>query len=229
MRMAEETREATFVRRQNRFCCLVELRGDMEEAYLPNSGRLQGVLSPGQRVLLAERPSPLRRTKYDLVAASSDGTLVSVDARAAEELVREALHEGALQPFARFSSIRREVPRGRSRLDFLLTSPDSQCFLEVKSVTLAQEGRALFPDAPTPRGRKHVETLTWARRDGYSAAMIFVIQRGDVESFWPNDAVDPQFGLVLRTAQLRGIEVYAYRCKVTPEEIKLADQVPVCL
>jgi sugar fermentation stimulation protein A len=99
----------------------------------------------------------------------------------------------------------------------------------VKSVTLVTGGKALFPDAPTVRGRKHLESLTWARREGYAAAVVFVIQREDVEAFSPNDAIDADFGSALREAKRHGVDIYAYRCKVSPKEIELADQVAIHL
>jgi len=123
-------------------------------------------------VFVAERASPTRTTKYDLVTASLGETYVSVDDRLPMELVSEALEQKALPEFQQYSSIRREVPRGRSRLDFLLSSRSSQCFLEVKSVTLVRKSVAFFPDAPTERGRLHVESLVWAKKEGYEAAII---------------------------------------------------------
>jgi len=229
MMIADNVKEAVFIIRQNRFACLVKLSRGKEVVYLPNSGRLDSVLFPGQRVFLVEKPSPFRTTRYDLVAAKANGTVVSVDSRVPGELVHQALSQRALPPFAHYSSIRREVPRGRSRLDFMLTGPRSQCFLEVKSVTLVTGGKALFPDAPTLRGTRHLKSLTWARREGYAAAVVFVIQREDVEVFSPNDAVDPDFGTALRDANRHGVEVYAYRCRVTPKEIELADPVAIDL
>lgn len=229
MKIADHLREATFVARENRFTCLVNVSGGTEAAYLPNSGRLDSVLFPGQMVFLAEKSSPFRRTRYDLVVTNLNGTFVSVDSRVPGEVVHEALRQGALPPFAGYSSIRREVPRGGSRLDFLLGNSNSQCLLEVKSVTLAHRGMALFPDAPTLRGRRHLHSLIGAKRDGYAAAIVFVIQRQDVEGFSPNDAVDAEFGRALRAARLRGVGIYAYRCRVSPGEVKLGDEVPVYL
>ena len=229
MKIADKIREAGFLRRENRFACLVELEGSKERVYLPNSGRLNSLLFPGQTVFLAERLSSSRRTRYDLVITILNGKLVSVDARVPGELVYQALCQRSLPQFADYSSIQREVAFGGSRLDFLLSSHIPQCFLEVKSVTLVQEGRALFPDAPTLRGRRHLKSLTWAKREGYEAAIVFVIQREDAESFSPNDAVDAEFGHALRTAQLQGVDIYAYRCKVSPGEIELAEQVSVYL
>jgi len=229
MKIADQIREAGFLRRENRFACLVELEGSQERVYLPNSGRLNSLLSPGQTVFLAERLSSSRRTRFDLVMTILNGKSVSVDARVPGELVYQALRQRTLPQFGVCSTIRREVAFGQSRLDFLLSSPTSQRFLEVKSVTLVQEGRALFPDAPTLRGRRHLQSLTWAKKEGYEAAILFVIQRQDAESFSANDAVDADFGHVLRQAQLQGVDVYAYRCKVSPKEIELAEQVPIHL
>jgi len=229
MKIADQIREASFLRRENRFACLVEVEGSKERVYLPNSGRLNSLLFPGQTVFLAERSSSSRRTRYDLVMTILNGKSVSVDARVPGELVYQALRQRTLPQFGVYSTIRREVAFGKSRLDFLLSSHTSLCFLEVKSVTLVQKGRALFPDAPTLRGRRHLKSLTWAKKEGYEAAILFVIQRQDAESFSPNDAVDAEFGHVLREAQLQGVDVYAYRCKVSPKEIELAEQVPIHL
>lgn len=229
MKIADEVKRGTFVRRENRFACLVKLGRRTETVYLANSGRLETVLLPGRTVFLAERESPSRTTKYDLVVAALDGMFVSVDDRVPAELVNDALIRGALPPFVQYSTIRREVARGRSRLDFLLSSRVSECFLEVKSITLVQKGVARFPDAPTLRGRQHLQALTWAKKEGYHAAVVFVIQREDAASFSPNDEIDADFGQSLRLAQRAGVGVHAYKCRVTPTEIELTGQVPVRL
>jgi len=229
MKIADEVKRGTFVRRENQFACLVKLGRRTEKVHLANSGRLETVLLPGRTVFLAERESPYRTTKYDLVVAALDGTFVSVDDRVPTELVHEALIKGTLPPFMQYSRIRREVARGRSRLDFLLTSRVSECFLEVKSVTLVRRGAARFPDAPTLRGRQHMQALVWAKKEGYHAAVVFVIQREDATSFSPNDEIDADFGQSLRLAQRAGVSVHAYKCRVSPTEIELTGQVPVRL
>lgn len=230
MKLADEVKQGTFLRRENRFACLVKLGRKNERAYLPNPGRLETVLLPGARVFLAERASPDRTTKYDLVVAAVDGVLVSVDDRVPAELVNDALTRGALPPFVQYSSIRREVARGRSRLDFLLISRASECFLQTKSTTLVwQNGMAGFPDAPTLRGRQHVQSLIWAKKEGYQTAILFVIQREDARSFSPNDEIDGDFGRALRLAHRTGVSIYAYKCRVTPTDIELLGQVPVKL
>jgi sugar fermentation stimulation protein A len=229
MRFSDRLVQASFLRRENRFSCLVMIAGSNEVVYLANSGRLETVLEPGRKVFLAERSSPTRTTRYDLVLAAVGGLYVSVDDRVPSDLVNDALLKGDLPGFQNYSSIRREVARGRSRLDFLLSNSTSQCFLEVKSVTLVKRGLALFPDAPTLRGRRHIESLVWAKREGYDAAIVFVVQREDASRFSPNDEVDKGFGRALRLARLSGVGVHAYKCNVTTKAISLAEEIPVAL
>jgi len=229
VRIANQLREADFLRRENRFTCLVELQGNREMVYLPNSGRLNTVLLPEQRVFVTEKASPSRKTKYDLVMTSLNGAYISVDSRLPGDLVYQALLRRQLPQFNDYPSIKREAVSGKSRLDFLLSGDSNQCFLEVKSVTLVQNGKALFPDAPTSRGRRHLESLIQSKSEGYQAAILFVIQREDADRFSSNDGVDPNFGHALRKAKLHGVSIYAYRCRVSPGEIELADQIPVDL
>jgi sugar fermentation stimulation protein A len=229
VKIANRVRQASFLRRENRFACLVKLGGSIEKAHLASSGRLETLLTPGRTVFVAERSSRDRITKWDLVTASLGDTFVCLDDRVPMQLVNEALVQKALPQFAQYSSIRREVPRGRSRLDFLLGNRTSECFLEIKSVTLVRHSVAFFPDAPTERGRLHVESLVWAKKEGYEVAIVFVIQRDDAEGFSPNDDIDPEFCQALRLAQIKGLNIYAYKCRVKPNEIELAGQVPIKL
>lgn len=234
MKFASTWKEALFLHRENRFCCRVWLEGREEQAHLANSGRLKDLLSPWRPVLLAEKcrgvqlNAPARKTRYDLSLIVLGGILVSVDARVPAELVAEALLQGKLPQFRRYPTIQREALRGESRLDFRLSRGEEECFLEVKSVTLVRGGRAFFPDAPTSRGRRHIETLLQAKREGQEAAIVFVVQREDASSFSPNDATDPQFGEKLREAGKWGVGVYAYNCQVREKSIELAEEIPVC-
>lgn len=214
-------KEATFLVRDNRFRATVNLNGEYVWAHLANSGRLTELLTPGRRLFLRPATAQGRRTAYDLVLVDLDGVLVSVDAHLPNSLVEEALREGSLTPFDGYKTIRREVQWGGSRLDFVLENQGRRCLIEAKSVTLVNRGAALFPDAPTIRGRRHVEELRRAVAEGERAAIIFVVQRGDAKVFAPNDEADPSFGLVLRTAVEGGVEVYAYACQVSEEEVRL--------
>jgi sugar fermentation stimulation protein A len=229
MKIAAQLIPATFVRRDNRFRVTVRVEGHLVGAHLPNSGRLRELLVPGRRVLLAAARAPGRRTAYDLLMVDLDGTLVSIDARLPSRLLYEALRVGRLEEFAGYAEVRREVTYGQSRLDLVLEGgPDGgRCFIEAKSVTLVEEGVALFPDAPTQRGRRHLGELARAKAEGYRAAVVFVVQRDDAIRFSSHYGADPAFGQALREAAQAGVEVYVYKCRVSEREITLNAPLPV--
>ncbi len=229
MKFEGQPSEARIIARLNRFAVMVEAGGRQETVHLPNSGRLRELLVPGRRALLWERGSPGRKTRYDLVLVRVGRCWACADARMPPSLVAEALALGSLPQFAGFPTVRREVVYEDSRLDLALSNGRATCFIEVKSVTLVEAGRALFPDAPTLRGTRHLNTLAHAVSLGNRAAVIFVVQRPDAASFTPNDAADPVFGETLRHVQKQGVEVYAYRCRVTPKAICLASPIPIDL
>ena len=220
---------ATFVKRDNRFRVTVRMEGHLVWAHLPNSGRLRELLVPGRRVLLVAAQAPGRLTAYDLLMVDLDGTLVSIDARLPGRLLYESLQAGRLEEFAGYAEVRREVTYGQSRLDLVLEGGPGggRCFIEAKSVTLVEDGVALFPDAPTQRGRRHLGELARARAEGHRAAVVFVVQRDDAISFSPHDEADPAFGRALREAAQAGVEVYAYKCRVSEGEITLNAPLPV--
>ncbi len=229
MKIAARLVPATFVKRDNRFRVTVQVEGHLVWAHLPNSGRLGELLVPGRRVLLAIAQAPGRQTSYDLLLVDLEGTLVSVDARKPDSLLYEALQAGRLMEFAGYAKVQREVPYGQSRLDLVMEGgPASQrCFIETKSVTLVEKGVALFPDAPTQRGRRHLGELVRARAEGHRAAVVFVVQRDDARCFSPHDVADPTFGQKLREAAQAGVEVYAYKCRVNEGEVTLDAPLPV--
>lgn len=220
---------ATFVKRLNRFAALVEIDGRRVRAHVANSGRLRELFQPGRTVYLSSQKAAHRATQYDLVLVRLPASLVSADARLPNALVRDVFQRRLLPQFAGYDHVQPEVRYGHSRLDFALSGPSGQCLVEVKSVTLVVDRRALFPDAPTERGRKHLDELARAVRQGHRAAVIFIIQRGDVTSFAPNVAADPAFARALRRAAKAGVEVYAYRCRLTRRSITLACEAPVRL
>ena len=245
-------KEGLFLRRLNRFAALVQIGGREALVHVANSGRMRELFQPGNRCFLAPMARPGRKTDYDLALVEvlqdvvKDATgqgrshsskkwvqgapcLVSADARLPSLLVWEAFLEGRLAPFAGCTGGRREVVFQDSRLDLLLHGSQQECLVEVKSVTLVEGGVGLFPDAPTERGRRHVQALTRAVGQGYRGAAVFVIQRDDAEACVPNDAADPAFGAALREAVAAGVEAYAYTCSVTRREVRLLDQVPVRL
>lgn len=218
-----------FVRRLNRFAALVDLEGRPVLAHVANSGRLAELLVPGQRVYLRAEGGAGRRCPYDLTLVRANGTFVSVDARLPNALVGEALRAGRIAPLRRFGAPRAEVRHGRVRLDFVLGDGAARCLVEAKSVTLVERGVALFPDAPTARGRRHVEALARARRRGLEAAVIFVVQRGDAVRFRPNAPADPAFARALVRAARARVRILAYRCRVARRGIGLLGPIPVDL
>lgn len=216
-----------FVRRDNRFRVTVEVGGEAGAAHLPNSGRLTELLTTGRPCWLAEFDDPRRMTRFDLTLVEYADTLVSVDARLPNHLFAEALAGRHLEPFVDYTSIKREARFGESRLDFCLSGPDDVCWVEVKSVTLVEDGVARFPDAPTARGVRHLKELVAAADAGERAAVAFVIQRADARCFAPHDQADAAFGAALREAARAGVGVYAWTCEVGLEEITIAERVPV--
>ena len=222
--------EGRFIRRLNRFAALVDVEKREYLVHVPNSGRMQELLVPGFRVLLIPAPAGTgRKTAFDLALVDIGHTLSSADARLPNKLVAEAIAEGKLPQFHSYDLVRPESTFGESRLDFLLEGPAGSCYVETKSVTLVEDGVGLFPDAPTLRGVKHLHSLMAAMDAGHRAGVIFVIQRGDAEAFAPHDVADPLLGETLRTAMARGVEVWAYRCRVDERSIELADSIQVLL
>jgi sugar fermentation stimulation protein A len=231
MRLEAPLLDASLVERENRFRARV-LLGDKEvAAHVPNSGRLSELFAPGQPVLVREAGAPHRLTDYDLLMVRLAHELVSVDARLPNKLFSEAAMAGTLEEFRGLKVERSEVVQGNSRLDFLLRDQtDSQrCLVEVKSVTLVQDGVARFPDAVTQRGRRHLVELRESLSDGLRAAIVFVVQRGDARVFAPHWESDPDFGGQLAQVARDGVEVYAYDCRVSREEVRLKSPIPVAL
>jgi sugar fermentation stimulation protein A len=218
-----------FARRDNRFRVTVEIDGEPVAAHLPNSGRLTELLTPGRPCWLEPASGPRRKTGFDLKLVEFAGVLVSVDARLPNPLLAEALEDNRLDPFRGHKGFEREVPLGRSRLDFRLDMPDGAMWIETKSVTLVERGLALFPDAPTIRGTRHVTELGDTVRDGGQAALVFVIQRPDARRFAPHDAADPAFAEAVRSAFETGVNVYAWTCQVDKRAIRITAQIPVDL
>lgn len=222
--------EGRFIKRLNRFAALVDVDKREYLTHVPNSGRMHELLVPGFRVLLIPAPEgSTRKTAFDLALVDIGHTLSSADARLPNKLVAEAIREGRLPQFAEYPHVRPESTFGESRLDFFLEGPEGSCYVETKSVTLVEDGVGLFPDAPTLRGVKHLHSLMAAMDAGHRAGVMFVIQRADADAFAPHDTADPLLGETLRAAMARGVEVWAYRCRVDERSIALSDQIPVLL
>lgn len=218
-----------FLERPNRFIAIVDAQGERLRVHVADTGRMRELLVPGRTVYIAGKAGGMRKTAYDLQLVRMPQSLVSCDSRLPRALFAEALAAGRLPPFAAYRTLRPEVAYGHSRLDAMLTGPSGRCYVELKSATLVVRGKAIFPDAPTERGRRHVETLIQAKREGHQAAAVFIVQRSDATSLGPNDATDPDFGRLLRKAHRAGVQVHAFACAVTIKEMRLAKSLPVRL
>ncbi len=227
MKLGERMVDGIFLERPNRYLARVEIDGKPVSAHVPDPGRLPGLMIPQRRVRLIHNPGPKRKTDYTLALVRHGRLWVSVFPVFANRLVGEALANRTLPGFSGYTDVASEVKAGHSRFDFRLDFPDGPMWVEVKSVSLVEQTVAKFPDAPTERGRRHVEELTALRRKGTRAAVVFVSQRSDTRTITPNEAIDPEFGERLREAQQAGVELYGFNCKVTASAVTLNRPVPV--
>jgi len=229
MKLGARIITATYLSRPNRFTIIASYNGSTVKCYFPNPGRMSELLKPNVEIAinLNEDSSVQRKTLCDVVAVNTDERWVSIDARLPNKLVAEALADNRLEEFQSISGIKPETCFGRSRFDFLLKAPSYSCLLEVKSCTLVNDGLAIFPDSPTARGSKHMRDLRAAKKVGYRACVIFVIQREDAVSFTTNKQSDPEFCSTLEEARKDGVEIYARRCRFTDFDLALDANVPV--
>ena len=220
-------KKGIFHARPNRFIAHVEVDGAMEVVHVKNTGRCRELLVPGATVYLEEGRNPARKTKYDLIAVEKGDLLVNMDAQAPNKVFQEWAEAGGFLPG--LTLLRPETTWGSSRFDFYWEAGERRGFVEVKGVTLEDEGHARFPDAPTERGVKHLEELIRCQEEGYEAAVCFVIQMAGMKDFAPNDVTHPAFGAALRKAAAAGVRVLAQECMVTPETLTMAGPVTVRL
>ena len=220
---------ATFISRPNRFIAVVDIDGAKTDVHVANSGRLRELLTPGRMVYLEKAIAGARRTLYTLSLVEMPSALVSIDSRLSSSLAAEAFAKGTFPRFSAFNNLRREVTYHNSRLDLMLSSSDSTCYIETKCSTLVKDGVAMFPDAPTARGLRHLRDLIHACKAGHHASVMFVIQRDYAISFAPNWETDRDFCETLALASKSGVEVCAYTCNVTLEGIEIHHEVPVSL
>ena len=229
MQIELPTLEARLLRRYKRFLADVRLAdGEVVTVHCPNPGSLLGCLPEEGRVVLRDSQDPRRKLRYTFQTVEVDGTWVNVDTSLPNRLVAEAIEAGRIPELAGYDELRREVPYGESsRIDLLLERPGERCYVEVKSTTLVEGERALFPDAVTVRGKKHLEELGRMVAEGHRAVMFFLVSRGDVTSFAPADEIDPAYGETLREVVAAGVEALAYATRVTPQSFEIAGPLSV--
>ena len=215
-----------FLRRPNRFIAHVLIGGQQEIVHVKNTGRCRELLPEGAKVWCQRSDNPSRKTKYDLICVEKGERLINMDSQAPNVAVGEWLRNGG---FGSVTNVRAEVTHGASRFDFSFEKDGKVCFMEVKGVTLENDGICAFPDAPTLRGTKHLRELTQLAEAGFGAYILFVIQMSNVQYLHPNDTTDPEFSQALRQASQSGVTVLAMDCKITENTMILDQPVLVCL
>ena len=215
--------------RKNRFVAEVELNGERVGVHVPNTGRCKELFVPGAKVYVQPAENLARKYAYTLRAVYKGDQLVHIDSAGANRLVEEALLSGAVKGLEDVTDVEREKTYGSSRFDFRFRKGGKICYMEVKGVTLEENGTAMFPDAPTERGARHLKELVQAREEGFGAYVMFVIQMKGIRHFEPNDATHPAFGATLRKAAAAGVKVLAYDCVTQPGSVRMDMPVKVRL
>lgn len=217
----KNTVKARFLSRPNRFIAYIELNGETVIAHVKNTGRCRELLTPGADVILSKSENPERKTPYDLVAVYKNGILINMDSQAPNAAFGEWLKKTDF--FGEITLIRPEFKYKNSRFDFYLEAGERKIFVEVKGVTLEEEGVVMFPDAPTERGVKHLKELCEARAEGYEAYVFFIIQMEKCKYFIPNERTHKEFADTLRHAAENGVTVKAVCCNVTEDSLEISD------
>ncbi|MDD7718093.1 MAG: DNA/RNA nuclease SfsA [Eubacteriaceae bacterium] len=228
----EKVCNGTFIERPNRFIAKVVIDGKEETVHVKNTGRCRELLVPGAEVYMEDFEGRMgkRKLRYSLIAVKKGNLLINMDSQAPNYVVEEALTDGRIKPpgMGKLTCIKREKTFGDSRYDFYLEDEEGRKgWMEVKGVTLEDNGICRFPDAPTQRGKKHINGLAKAVEMGYTCQVVFVIQMNGMKSFEPNDATDLDFGDALREASSCGVSVLAYDCIVEPDSLQINSQIKV--
>lgn len=223
----ENMEPAVFISRPNRFVAYVEQAGKQEICHVKNTGRCRELLIPGAELYVQRSDNPARKTALDLISVKKGAQWVNMDSQAPNKAAAEWLKNGGLG--RKEILVRPEYKYENSRFDFYLETEGRKAFMEVKGVTLEEDGTARFPDAPTERGVKHIRELIRCLDDGYEAYILFVIQMKGVHAFEPNDRTHPAFGETLREAAGKGVRILAYDCLVKPDEMTIDQRIEVHL
>ena len=221
--------EGIFKNRPNRFIAEVEVDGILVEAHVPNTGRCKELLVPNAKVYLLPSDNPKRKTKFSLHFVLNNGVLVSLFSQQANEIVFNSIKGGKIKELQGYDVLQREKTVDNSRIDIYLgkiidEELVEECYVEVKGVTLIKDGLAQFPDAPTERGRKHLNELINLKERGYRAVVFFLIQHPNGNKFRPNWENDSKFAEVLNEAYNKGVEILVYKCENSLDEIKILEK-----
>lgn len=219
--------EGRFLSRPNRFIANIEINGKVETCHIKNTGRLGELLVNGARVIVQDCQSSARKTRYDLIAVYKGNKLFNIDSQAPNKVFGEWVKTSDY--FGKLKSVKAEQKFQSSRFDFLLETEERRIFVEVKGVTLEQDGVVLFPDAPTERGVKHIKELQNAVAEGFGAAICFVVKLDGAKYFTPNKNTHPEFCEALKAAKTAGVDILCVDCRVMPDSLEIKGFVPVKL
>lgn len=222
----KNTIKGKFLSRPNRFIAIAEIGGEKHRCHVRNTGRCRELLTDGAEIILEESDNPSRKTRYSLFAVKKGERLINMDSQAPNKVVGEWLEKGGF-PGGKLSLIQAEKTYGKSRFDYYLESDGRKIFLEVKGVTLEENGVVMFPAAPTERGVKHIYELCHCIDEGYEAWLVFVVQMKGVKYFTPNDKTHPEFGEALRYAEKHGVHILAVDCEITENSMEISEEVEV--
>ncbi len=218
--------EAEFIARPNRFLSKVKINGEIHDSHVPDPGRLKELLFPGARVLVEPKSGVERKTKYATVMVYSGDELISINSQLPNRFVRFCLDAQLIPELSTWQVKKQEYTLGNSRFDFLLEKDGREKLLEVKSVTLVEDGIARFPDAVTSRGTRHVRHLAGSITADRSAAVLFIVQRSDAIGFEPHWGRDPEFATALKKAVEQGLELMIYTTYIKPDTMNLGTSIP---
>lgn len=219
--------KGTIIKRLNRFLAEVESENKRVLAHVPNSGRMEELIAPGVFCWLSQQNKTLRKTSWDLVLVEMGGKFIAVDSRLPNQIFESILRKKALPDYSGVIAWKREAAIIKSRLDFCLTDSRGQIWIEVKSVNLVNDGTALFPDAPTTRGARHLYDLINLKKQGFRSEIVFIVLRSDADFFSPFSEKDPDFSYALSCAIKEGVKVHAFICDVSIRGINLLHEIPV--
>ncbi len=219
--------QGTFIERPNRFIARVLINDKVETVHVKNTGRCREILTPGAKVILEKAGHEGRKTPFSLIAAYKGETIINIDSQAPNQVVYEALNQGLLPQFGKLTWVVKEVRFGNSRFDLYYENESERGFIEVKGVTLERDGTALFPDAPTERGTKHLLEMAEAVKSGFRGCIFFLIQMKAPQRFLPNTVMDPKFTKALRLSRDAGVGIMAYDSVVTEGSLCMGEPVKI--
>ena len=227
MKFENELIHGTLIKRYKRFLADVKLDDGSEiTAHCTNSGSMKSCLENGAEVYLSPVNDPNRKTRFTWEMIKINGDWVGINTNNPNQLVYEAFLSNSVDGLDGYSTVKREVKFDDSRFDIYAENEHEKCFTEVKNVTLKEGKYALFPDAVTRRGQKHLKTLIEVKQQGLRAVMIYLIQRSDVKIFAPAKEIDPDYADILKQAVEKGVEIFPIQAKVSPKKIELVKRLP---